>query len=94
MDPPPTLKVAFKHALKLERQLKPHLKETKGVESVALASTGAPHTSYPNRDFKPSQGSSSSGSGKNEDKPALFCSFDVRNKMEGVDDQVWADRRS
>ncbi|CAN1341474.1 hypothetical protein LINPERPRIM_LOCUS39179 [Linum perenne] len=76
MDPPPTLKIAFKHALKLERQLKPHLKETKGVESVALASTGAP---YPNREFRPTQGSSSNNPGRNEDKPALFCRYCKRD---------------
>ncbi|CAN1140144.1 Retrovirus-related Pol polyprotein from transposon TNT 1-94 [Linum perenne] len=76
MDPPPTLKVAFKHALKLERQLKPHLKKAAGVESVALASTGSPHqgrASYQGRDFK--NGQSSTGSGNSEEKPALFCRY-------------------
>ncbi|CAN1146593.1 hypothetical protein LINPERHAP2_LOCUS15350 [Linum perenne] len=67
MDPPPTLKVAFKHALKLERQLKPNLKEGSGVESVALASTSSP---YQGRDFR--TGQSSSSSGRTEERPALY----------------------
>ncbi|CAN1192891.1 hypothetical protein LINPERHAP2_LOCUS41754 [Linum perenne] len=81
MDPPPTLKVAFKYALKLERQLKPHLKKAAGVESVALASTGSPHqrrASYQGRDFRNSQssiGQSSTSSGNTEEKPALFYRY-------------------
>ncbi|CAN1345673.1 hypothetical protein LINPERPRIM_LOCUS40470 [Linum perenne] len=37
MDPPPSLKTALKFAMKLERQLKGISKETKGIESIALA---------------------------------------------------------
>ncbi|CAL1377453.1 unnamed protein product [Linum trigynum] len=90
MDPAPNLKAAYKHALKLERQMgKQQTKEGAGVDSVALGAMNQnkgkesrgdyPRTprqpSYPG--LYPNQRSPSDNTGGNQQN--LFCNYCKKN---------------
>ncbi|CAN1256856.1 hypothetical protein LINPERPRIM_LOCUS9439 [Linum perenne] len=70
MDPPPTLKVASKFAMKLERQIKGINKEVKTVDSVALAGSQSRDWNRENKPGSFNSGESSQGQGQ-----GLFCRY-------------------
>ncbi|CAN1335014.1 hypothetical protein LINPERPRIM_LOCUS36592 [Linum perenne] len=72
MDPPPSLKTASKFAMKLERQIKGINKETKSMETVALAGTQSRDWNR-DRDRKPNN--SGGGDQVQGQVQGLFCRY-------------------